>query len=217
MQNVNYLDLIGNRVSVSENTKFLGLHINENLDWSVHISQLQKKLSSVCYGIRMVGKYMNEKTLKIMYYANFESILKYGIIFWGRDGNVQPTFVAQKRLVRIVGRLEVGQSCRTVFRRMGIMTVYALYIFECLMFLFRNRTLFVQLGDHSYNTRAEYLSYPMHRLQLSEKSPEYMCIKCYNRLPLQIKRITSQRLFKSEIKKMLINLEPYGMDDYFNM
>lgn len=71
-------------ITVSESVKFLGIYINEFLDWSVHINDTVKKLNSVCYGMRVIGKYMEEKILKMVYLANFESVMKYGIIFWGR-------------------------------------------------------------------------------------------------------------------------------------
>ena len=217
LEKIYNLDLTNINLPVSENTKFLGLYINENLDWNFHISKLLKKLGSVCYGIRVVSRYMNEQVLKIMYYANFESILKYGIIFWGRDSSIQNTFVVQKRLLRIIKKMEFNQSCRTSFRVMRIMTVYALYIFECIMFVHRNRNLFEPGNSSQYNTRTNHLRYPTHRLQLTERSPEYMCVKCYNKLPTRIKRIEGQRAFKREVRNMLIQLEPYVFDDYFNM
>ena len=86
-------------VKFSDNAKFLGVYINEHLDWAHPIDNLVKKLNSICYGIRIVNKYMNEETLRIMYFANFESVLKYGIIFWGGDGKIQDIFIVQKRLI----------------------------------------------------------------------------------------------------------------------
>lgn len=217
LERIDHLCVGNDNMIVTENTKFLGLYINEHLDWSFHIHHLTKKLNSVCYGIRVVGKYMNEKTLRILYFANFESTLKYGIIFWGRNAGIQECFVAQKRVIRIVKKMDFNQSCRNVFRQLGVLTVYALYIFECLMFLYRNKNVFRQLSSESYSTRSEYFSYPRIRLHLSQKHPEYMCIKLYNTLPVQLRRLQSRAAFKREIKKLLINLEPYTLDDYLNM
>lgn len=202
------------RLDIVENTKFLGIHINEFLDWSCHINYLSKKLNSICYGIRLVSKYMNEKTLKIMYFANFESIIKYGIIFWGGDSQIQNIFVIQKRLIRIVKKMNYNETCRTVFKSEGIMTVYALYIYECLMFLFVNKDRFNITTHHQHDTRTMSLNYPIHRLTLTEKSPHYMCIKLFNKLPDNVKMIQSQKLFKSHIRKFLTDLEPYSINDF---
>lgn len=212
------LETLGNTLKVSENTKFLGVYIDENLDWSCHIGRLQKKLGSICYGVRVVGRYMSEKALRVLYFANFESRLKYGIIFWGRDSKVQNIFVAQKRVIRIIKKMDLGQSCRNTFRSLGVMTVHALYIYECLMFFYKNKnSLFQNPHINRHNTRSNHQMYPTHRLQMTEKSPGYMCLKLYNRLPVEIKRLTSQKMFKRELKKMLIQLEPYCLDDYLSV
>jgi hypothetical protein len=41
------------------------------------------KLSRACYAIRSVSHISS--TLKSIYFAYFNSIMKYGIIFWGND------------------------------------------------------------------------------------------------------------------------------------
>lgn len=213
------LPIVGKDITVSENTRFLGVYLDENLDWSFHLDKLLKTLGTICYGIRFTGKYLSEQCLKILYSANFESRLKYGIMFWGRDGRVQNIFIAQKRVMRIIKKMDYRQSCRNTFRSMGLMTVYALYIYECLMFFFNNRSLFFQNPQvNKYNTRLTHqIMYPTHRLQITEKTPHYMCIKLFNKLPMDIKTIVSNQKFKRELKKLLIQLEPYHLDDYLNM
>lgn len=113
--------------------------------------------------------------------------------------------------------MDFNQSCRGVFREMGIFTVYALYIYECVMFVCRNKSFFEDPNIHHHHTRAEFLRYPTHRLQLTKKGPHYMCVKLYNKLPIEIKRSENQRTFKRDVKKLLIQLEPYCLDDYINM
>ena len=204
-----------NKFDLVDIAKILGIYINEQLDWSYHISyHLIKKLNSICYGIRTVRKYMNESSLKILYFANFESVLKYGILFWGKDSMMQNIFVVQKRLIRIIKNMNYLESCRSVFRKMGVMTSYAVYIYECLMFFIRYKDLFGNKTNHGYETRTVDYNYIAHRLTLTEKSPLYMCVKLFNVLPNQIKQINTIKKFKMEIKKLLINLEPYCMKDF---
>lgn len=78
------INMNNNIIQVNSNVKFLGIHINEFLDWSGHVDHLQRKLSSTCYAIRIVSKYLNKEALRIMYFSNMESLMRYGIIFWGR-------------------------------------------------------------------------------------------------------------------------------------
>lgn len=197
-----------------ETTKFLGVHLDEFLNWSPHINNLLNKLNSVCYGMRVVGKYINEKCLKIIYFANFESRLKYGIMFWGCNSLIEKVFVIQKRVLRILKNMYFNESCRGVFRACGILTVYGIYIYECLLFFFKNRNMFELKTFHKYNTRTLNVNYPIHRLTLTEKMPSYVCLKFFNSLPHEIKSVNSLNVFKTKVKKMLLNLEPYSIKDF---
>ena len=174
-------------VNIVDSVKFLGVNIDEFLDWAGHINILLKRLNSACYGIRVVSRYMDYKSVKIMYYANFLSILKYGIIFWGGNAAIQETFIVQKRLLRTMKKMQFRESCRGVFKREGLMTVYGLYIYEALVFFFKNREFFELQISHSYNTRTLNVNYPVHRLALTEKSAYYMCLRLFNKLPNNLK------------------------------
>ena len=63
------------------NTKFLGLQI-DNINWKNHIKEMIPELSGVCNAVGSVVHISNINALKSIYYANFHSVIKYGIIFW---------------------------------------------------------------------------------------------------------------------------------------
>ena len=205
-----------NEFKITNSTKFLGIYIDEFLDWSTHIDYLNNKLNQICYCLRFVSKYLDESSRRILYFANFEGTARYGIIFWASNSRAQDIFVTQKRVIRIIYKLSFLESCRGVFRTKNIFTIYALYIFELIMFVFRNREkMFVPINQN-YNTRTRDIPYPIHHLTLFEKSPYYMGIKFYNKLDNDIKGITPERKFKQKLKSFLINLEPYCLDDFMN-
>jgi hypothetical protein len=56
-------------------TKFLGLHINNTLSWTTHIENILPKLSSACYAMRSVKPYVSQQMLKVIYYFYFHSIM----------------------------------------------------------------------------------------------------------------------------------------------
>jgi len=64
------------------NTKFLGLQIDNHINWKNHIEQMIPKLSAACYTVRSMVHTSNINTLKSIYYVYFHSVTKYGIIFW---------------------------------------------------------------------------------------------------------------------------------------
>jgi hypothetical protein len=55
----------------SVHTKFLGLHIDNHLNWKNHIDQLILKLSGACYAVRSLLHISNTDTLKSIYFCLF--------------------------------------------------------------------------------------------------------------------------------------------------
>jgi hypothetical protein len=64
------------------NVIFLGLGIDKHLNWKTHIEQMIPKLSSACYAVRSMFHFSTKDSLRMIYFAYFHSIMKYGIIFW---------------------------------------------------------------------------------------------------------------------------------------
>jgi hypothetical protein len=83
-------------------TKFLGLHIDNHLNWKNHIDQMIPKLSGACYTVRSMFHISNITTLKSIYFTYFHYIIKYGIIFWGNSSNSGKIFTLQKKIIRIM-------------------------------------------------------------------------------------------------------------------
>jgi len=59
---INYED---KQISIANETKFLGLSINNNLSWKTHIKCIKSKLSSACYTMRSVKPYVTINTVKM--------------------------------------------------------------------------------------------------------------------------------------------------------
>jgi hypothetical protein len=65
----------------SVHMKFLGLQIDNRLNWTNHIDKLIPTLSGACYAVRSMLHVSNTDTLKSVYFAYFHSVMKYGIVF----------------------------------------------------------------------------------------------------------------------------------------
>jgi len=89
-------------IAYKSDTKFLGMHITENLKWITHIHILRQQLSKVCYIIKSVQGIMGLGMIRSFYHSKFESLVRCGIIFWGADNESIPLFKLQKRVIRSV-------------------------------------------------------------------------------------------------------------------
>jgi hypothetical protein len=54
-----------------ETTKFLGLQVDNNLNWKIHIQYIIPKLSSACFAMRNITSLKKTETLKLVYFATF--------------------------------------------------------------------------------------------------------------------------------------------------
>lgn len=99
--------------------------MDEVLDWDEHVQKLIHVLAAICYGIRVTSKYPQDKnSLSILYCANFEFVLKYGITFWGSNTLMGKVFVAQKRAIRVILKMGFRDSCRGKFRALSLLTAF---------------------------------------------------------------------------------------------
>uniref|UniRef100_A0A6P7G940 Uncharacterized protein LOC114339217 n=1 Tax=Diabrotica virgifera virgifera TaxID=50390 RepID=A0A6P7G940_DIAVI len=209
------VNIQSDHIETSNSVKFLGIYIDQYLQWDVHLLQLCKKLNSACYSIRVLKEYLQQDTLLTVYYANFYSQLRYGIMFWGSAVATSELLIIQKKVIRIILGMKIKDSCRGKFKLLNILTFPAIYIYECLKFLFKNPLLFNHyIPNHTHHTRALNLTIPRHRLTLTERSPLYACIKFHNKLPSALKQEIQFGRFKRELFKYLVIVEPYTVVEY---
>ena len=67
--------------------KYLGLTINEHLDWDLYFSQLKKKLNRGIGLLAKIRHFTPKHLLKTLYFSLFNSNLIYGCQIWGQDQN----------------------------------------------------------------------------------------------------------------------------------
>ena len=77
------LNIHGLYIPEVDTTKFLGVHLDKNLKWDDHITQLVNKLNSNQYLLNISKKFLSETDLTKLYYAHIYSHIKYGITAWG--------------------------------------------------------------------------------------------------------------------------------------
>lgn len=85
-----------NKITAISGVKFLGIHANDTLSWKIHIENIIPKLSTFCYIMRSIKPYMSLNTLRMVYYSYFNSVINYGLIFWGNSQHSITIFRLQK-------------------------------------------------------------------------------------------------------------------------
>jgi len=96
--------------------KFLGIQIDNHLNWKNHSDQIIPKLSAACYMVRQMYSICNNDTLRSIYFAYFHSIASYGIILGGNSSSSKMIFTLQKRMIRMMVGAQPRTSCRRLFK-----------------------------------------------------------------------------------------------------
>jgi hypothetical protein len=106
------------------NTTFLGLQIDNHLNWKDHIEQIIPKLSAACYAVRSTVHISNINTLKSVYCAYFHSIIKYGISICGKSSNGGKIVTLQKKIIRCTTQNLMQKSVEAIIVSTRSMPVY---------------------------------------------------------------------------------------------
>ena len=203
-------------LSLSSETKFLGLRLDDTLSFSPHIQGLLKQLNSACYALLKLRGCLDRDALLQAYFGIFYSRLSYGVLVWGRSVEWSRVFVAQKRAVRVIFGLSWRESCRNTFRENSLLTLPSIYILRAVVYVKKNIHLFAAV-NHAYATRTTgSLRTDVHHTALYERSPQYDFVKLYNKLPNTLKNINDIQLFKTKVRKILIGQVFYDYREYLD-
>ena len=81
-QNIN-LRLSNENITRVNSTKFLGMIIDDKLNWQDHISHTKNKMSSGLYALNKSKHVLGKNHLKTLYHSLIHPYLSYGILLWG--------------------------------------------------------------------------------------------------------------------------------------
>ncbi|PNF29254.1 hypothetical protein B7P43_G10478, partial [Cryptotermes secundus] len=204
------------KISYTSQFKFLGVNISNNLKWSSHIQSLCLKLNKVCYIIKSLKDVVSFSTLRNVYFAKFQSLISYGLIFWGGECESSKILKIQKRILRLIKGVNSRTTCRPIFKDLKILTVTSLYIFEVLCYFQKFNLYTTRNSDlYEYNTRRkEDFHVRSCSTSTSKKSVINMGIKAYNRLPLKIRKLNGFKDFKYKLKLFLLDNPFYTMKEF---
>ena len=173
-------------------TKFLGLIIDDTLSWSQHIYYIINKLSVAYYAIRNIKHTVTTETLRLISFAHVHSIISYGIIFWGSASLAQKVFIMQKRIIRVIMNMRPRDSCREIFKRMKIMTLYSQYIYMHYFYLWLIIKTYLRTIMNYMITKLGYVKTCTYmNLAKFDKHVFIAGVRVFNHLPHSIKRLVN--------------------------
>ena len=143
---------------------FLGVTLNQNLNWDTHISSLCSKASR-CIGILSKLKaYFPISIMKILYHSLIISKFTYGLLAWGY--NVSRIFKLQKKCIRIITNNKYNAHTDPLFKSLNLLKIHDIYLLNVLKFyylychdqlpFYLQAFSFIRRSDiHNYSTRGK--------------------------------------------------------------
>ena len=112
------------------------------------------------------------------------------------------------------------ESCRPLYNQLQILTLPSQYIFLLLIFVVKNKDLFLLNSDiHTINTRNNSNLYmPNTNLTIFQKGVLYSGCKIYNKVPPHIKDLLNDlKCLKSTHKGFLMEHTLYSTDEFYQI
>lgn len=199
--------------------KFLGVLIDEKLNWKKHISFISNKIAKNIGIISKIRHVIPRRCLISLYYTLIYPFLSYCNIVWASTykTNLKHIFTLQKRLVRISTFSEPLTSSAPLFRKLEILNIYDINALQISLFVFQHRmnllpssfhNLFLSNNQvHSYPTRTSSDLHTVYfRTTQGQFTVRYQGPLLWNKLPNHLKNCTSLSLFKKGLKKHLLSI-----------
>ena len=102
--------------------KYLGIIIDEHLNWHAHATALSSRLSRAIGMLSKIRHYVTFETLRMIYYGIFSSILMYNCQIWGQsNGIVNKLQILQNKALRVINFKPYRSSSTILFKNNEIL------------------------------------------------------------------------------------------------
>ena len=215
--NIN-IKLLEETIPVRPNTKFLGLWLDSNLDWDKHFSVICSKLKQNTGLLRRCKNFLDNSTLRAVYFAHVHSYLSYSLLVWGSTSKASLLKKLQKMQNSCIKIMEPNSKLREGFTSLKILPVDKLIELELCKFFYKlihdllpSKLMGSVLSDskgqnlgktHSYPTRQKHLP-NLPRVNAPQYKNSFLACsnKLYSSLPDDVKKAPTLTSFVKKLKE----------------
>jgi hypothetical protein len=162
------LNIVIDGISINQvnNTKFLGLHIDESLTWIDHLTHISSKISKNIGIIKRLSKIVPHHVLITLYNTLIAPYLNYCNIIWASNypGRLTPLEALQKRVVIIICNTDRLASTSSLFKQLNLLKLQDINILQIAQFMYKyhhhllptvfNDYFVLNSNVHEHNTRS---------------------------------------------------------------
>lgn len=110
-------------------TKFLGMIIDDKLNWQSHIEHTKNKISSGLYALNKSKHVLGTKHLKTLYYSLIHPYITYGLLLWGSASKslTKRIEIMQNKAIRSITNSKYNASALPLYKQLKILPLKHLY------------------------------------------------------------------------------------------
>ena len=219
------LNIRGNGLDAVQKVKYLGVQVDDSLDWKDQIKAMSSKVSKALGLLKHAKKFLPASSLRSLYLSIVEPHFRYCCSMWECCGSstLLQLQKLQNRAARILTNSTFDAPSSPLIRSLDWMTIADLISFESQQLAFKSANnqapqyigkLFQRNSECSsrdLRNNATDLRLPMSTSLNGQKRFSYLGAKLWNNLAFEIKQATSLPVFK---QRLLINKNS-NLDFYF--
>ena len=124
------------RLYPSKSVKYLGIKIDENLNWKQHIHDIAIKLNRANSLLYTIGNYVNKHILRNIYFSIFDSHINYANLISGQNLHaVSRIVLLQKKALRIMSFQSRDSHSSLLFKSNHILKLEDKILIENILFI----------------------------------------------------------------------------------
>lgn len=197
-------------INAVKSTKYLGVYIDKNLKYNIHIEYITKKIRKTIYKFYQLREFMTKNVLKMIYQALVESVLNYGVKIWGSACNTILTnlIITQKYILKIINKKPKRYPSEELFKENKVLTIREIYIKNVIKYMITNKK-YKNQPAHNINTRSithEHICLNRVDFTICQRHISFIGPRLYNLLPIHLKlKTNNKKLYNSKISEWVEN------------
>lgn len=209
----NVLTTLNNyQISIAGSMKYLGILIDDNLTFQMAFTSLRKSLNQTIGAIFVLKQTLTIKTLMDFYYGHFQSHISYCNFYLIRlpSKDISALQILQNRALKMIHNLPQLTNTYEIYEQ------YAKKVLPIMGLIFKTLCIMVKKSlieddealvrfERLRSMRVNFLKTKRHKTNIMANDVEIVGAQIYNSLPVEIRQISSLKLFKLRLKSFLLS------------
>ena len=204
-------------IEKTDNYTYLGVILDDKLNWKLQIDKICSKLSSVCGVLSKVRHYLDRSSLMLIYHSLFDSRLRYGILGWGTSSeqNLSRIRILQNRAIRFITFSSFRSSVAPLYSTLNVLPLAEQFFLQKTIFMHSLHykslpfvlSTYCKQPEHRYLTRYRSASnyvLPCPTTNRSQRSMKFSGPKAWSEVPRHLKEIAFRKPFSKKHKEYIL-------------